>query len=193
MIDEPSQDIDYIDVYDDDAPYDIYDIDDYDDDVLDENKNHKCHDPILKKYDNTIHCFNCKKNRFLKGYDMDTKKLFEEEDKLNEQKYKRMMELLFECFHEQSYLLISFDKIDIISKIIKFILMYQMKTKKWKLHLIHLKYLLQKILEMIDLDLENTIYLSDKLKKTFDIRFNTLAMMSGPSTHYLTLECINMD
>ena len=75
------KDIDYIDVYDD-GPYDIYDIDDYDNDVLDEQKIHKCHDPILKKYDNTIHCFNCKKNRFLKGYDLDTKKIFEEEDKL---------------------------------------------------------------------------------------------------------------
>ena len=44
------KDIDYIDVYDD-GPYDIYDIDDYDNDVLNEQKIHKCHDPILK---NTI-------------------------------------------------------------------------------------------------------------------------------------------
>ena len=193
MIDEPSQDIDYIDVYDDDAPYDIYDIDDFDDDVSDEYHIHDCTDPILKKYDNTIHCFNCKKNKFLKGYDMDTKKLFEEEDKLIEQLYKHMMDLLKECFEKQSYLYISFDKIDIISEIMKFILMYQMKTKKWELHLIHLKYLLHKILEMLEMDLENTIHLSDELKKTFDTRFNTLAMMSAPSTHYLTLECINMD
>ena len=71
--------------------------------------------------------------------------------------------------------------------------MHQMKTKKWELHLIHLKYLLHKILEMLELDLDNTIHLSDKLKKTFDSRFNTLAMMSSHSTHDLTLECINMD
>ena len=177
----------------DDATYDIYDIDDYDDDVLDENKIHRCPDPILKKYDNTIHCFNCKKNRFLKGYDLNTKKLFESEDKLIEQLYKHMMDLLFECFDKQSYLLISFDKIDIISKIIKIILMFQMKTKKWELYLIHLKYLLHKILEMLELDLDNTINFSDKLKKTFDIRFNKLAKMSSYSIHDLTLECINMD
>ena len=192
MIEDNFHDIDYIDVYDD-GPYDIYDIDDYDNDVLDEQKFHKCHDPILKKYDNTIHCFNCKKNRFLKGYDLDTKKIFEEEDKLIEKKHKHLMNLLFELFDNQSYIHISFEKIDLISKLTKIILMYQMKTKKFDLKFIHLKYLLQKILELIELDLENTIYLSDYLKKTFDIRFNTLVMMSSDSTHDLTFECINMD
>lgn len=159
-----------------------------------------CRNSMLGKIGAILHCYNCKNNRYidlnccndvkqhinknfiscltcentLKNTSENDIHFFKERDKIIKKKLQHMLKIFFNYTSYPELKDLPYDKIQCIYEIIKILLINQTNSYDYEVQLIHPEYLLIKIFEMLEININKRFFFSNETLNLFDNRFNKI-------------------